>query len=131
DYVLIVTRNAVVNPALHQDLHQLDEIGIHVSLALECDTGRLFVRAFTEPNSNAFSEQFFHISFRTLQICLDDCSHAVPKSGHAMQFVNEVQGALSVGRSLHIDTHKTRRIHRSSLRDQTTDNLPSERFVYI
>ena len=44
---------------------------------------------------------------RALQIGLNHSADAVLISRHAMQFVNEVQRALRVGRTFHIDAHKT------------------------
>ena len=48
-----------------------------------------------------------------------------------MQFVNEIERALGVGRALHVDAHKARGIHRGGFGDQSADDIAREFFVYI
>ena len=48
-----------------------------------------------------------------------------------MQFVDEIQSALSVGRSLHVNAHKLRRIHRRSLGDQTANDVSGQFLVDV
>ena len=61
------------------------------------------------------------------------CAHAgilIPR--HAMQFVNQVQGALRVGRrTFHVDTHKARRRQGCRFAHQAGDELASHFLVHI
>ena len=55
----------------------------------------------------------------------------LPCPGHAVQFVDEIQRALCVRRSFHVDANEARRIHRRSFRDQPADDLAGEGFIDI
>ena len=48
-----------------------------------------------------------------------------------MQFVNEVQSALGVGRTFHIDAHKSRRLHGCRFRHQAGNNVAGQLLVDV
>ena len=50
---------------------------------------------------------------------------------HAVEFVDEIERALRVGRSLHVDTHKPRRIHGRGFGDQPADDVAGQLLIHI
>ena len=48
-----------------------------------------------------------------------------------MQFVDEIERALGVGRSLHVDADKAGRVHGCGLGDQPADDFPRQCFIHI
>ena len=101
---------AVIDAALHQDLHQLDVVGIDVGLSRESDLRRFFVSAFAEANADTFGQELLDVALGALQVRLNHGADGIRVSRHTMQFVNEIKSALRVGRTLHVDAHKARRI---------------------
>ena len=51
--------------------------------------------------------------------------------GSAVEFVHEIQGALRVGRTFHIDAHKAGRVHGCGLGDQSADDFAGQLLVHI
>ena len=69
-------RQAVVDPALHQDLHQLHVVPVHLGLLLECDLGRLFVCPFAQANANALGQKLVDVGLRRAHVGLDYRTYA-------------------------------------------------------
>ena len=124
-------RQTVIDTTLHQHLHQLDVVRIHVGFAFKCDARRFLIGALAQANANPFRQQLFDIALRALQVGLNHGTHAILIPRHAMQFVNEVQGALRIGRTFHIDPHKARRLHGCRFTHQAGHEFASHFLVHI
>src|SRR5436190_20947599 len=80
DHLRVVRGDAVIGPALQQDLHQRHEIRIDVFLRLERDLSRLLVRALAEADANLLGAQVPYVALAAMQIRLD---HRADVSGMA------------------------------------------------
>ena len=122
---------SVINAASHQGLHQLHVAGVNFGLFLEGDVFGLLVGAFAEPYADAFGEQLLDIGLSTPHVGLDHRPHAALIARNSVELVNEVERALRVWRSFHIDANKILRRHAGRLRDQPADDFVGHVLVHV
>ena len=65
----------------------------------------------------------FDVVFGAAHIGLDHGSHIIGVARNAVEFVNEVEGALRVGRAFHIDANEIRGRHAGGFGDQAADDV--------
>src|SRR5205807_1653030 len=88
DDVLVMRRQAVVDAALQQHLHELDVVGIDLRLLLESNLGRFFVCPFAQADADAIREKSLDIVLSAQHVGLDHRTHMAAIARHAMELVH-------------------------------------------
>jgi hypothetical protein len=127
----IVGREAVVDAALHQSLHQFDVVAIDLGLLLEGNLRRFLVRSLAEAYAYPFGQQLCDVSLGAPHVRLYYCSHTAFISRNTVQFVNEVESSLGVGRSFHVDANKILGRHAGGFGDQSADDVVGHFFIHV
>src|SRR5207237_788505 len=84
---LVVRGQPMIDPALHEHLHQLHVVRVNFRLFLKGDLRRLFIRAFTKPDPNPICQQVLDILFAAVQVRLDHGPYLAPCSRLSMETV--------------------------------------------
>ena len=118
-------RQAVIDATLHQDLHQLDVVRVNFGFLLKGNVCGFLVCAFTEANTNPLGQQLLHVALERSQVGLDDGADTILRFPECDELMDEIEGALGVGRAFHIDAHKVARVMAAALLDQRRDEIAS------
>src|SRR5260370_24310616 len=121
----------MIDAAFHQDLHQLHVAGVDLGLLLKGDVFGLLVCAFAGPWADALGPQLLDVGLGAPHIRLDHGRDAALVPRDAVEFVNEVERALRVGRAFHIDANKIPGGHAGRLGDQSADDFVGHRLVHV
>jgi len=127
----VVGRQAMEDSAFHQGFHEFDVVGVHFGLLLVGDVCGLFVSSLAEADTDAVGEEFVDVRLGAAHVGLDDGADIVCIAGDAVEFMDEVEGALGVGGAFHVDANEVPGRHAGGLGDQSANDVVGHSLVDV